>query len=288
MGQSCTKVVSNTHPGVVDLYVFPRTHEALHMSPPCCKVEAFLRYKNIPYMLHCTTDFAVSPNGRLPFAVIDNKVMAESEVIIEELLRNERYSAKSLEPSLSPHQLREGRTLHVALEYGMRFNVMRWQLVDHLDWVVDSSRDYAPSVPRWILSAVLSSKNRDTAIATLNGCGHGDKSQELYHAEFLEDVKNLEGMIQETGGNFILTKDRPCRYDAEVYSMLHLIRISASIKDDAPGAIYALASPTIQQYIARMDALCFPDMESQLKNHQVLEQDFSKLQWVPTTSDEAR
>jgi hypothetical protein len=237
--------MKNTKEGVVDLYVFPRTHEAIHMSPPCCKVEAFLRYSNIPYMLHCTTDFDVSPNGRLPFAVIDDKVIAESELIIEALLSSDRYPAKANQPALTPQQLRAGRTLHVALEYGMRFNVMRWQLVDHLDWVVDSSRDYAPSVPRWILSAVLSSKNRDTAIQTLNGCGHGDKSQEYYHAEFLEDVKTLEAMIEETGNNFILTRDRPSRYDAEVYSMLHLIRIAAGIKSDAPGAIYALESKAI-------------------------------------------
>lgn len=289
MGQSCSsKIVHNTKAGVVDLYVFPRTHQALHMSPPCCKIEAFLRYNSIPYFLHCTTDFDSSPNGRLPYAVIDNKVMAESELIIEYLLEHERY-AKSKQPALSARENRVGRTLHVALEYGMRFNVMRWQLVDHLDWVVDSSRDYAPSVPRWVLAAVLSSKNRSTAIATLNGCGHGDKTHAHFHADLLEDVKTIEAMIQETGDKFILSSDKPSRWDAEVYSMLHLLRISESIKADAPGAVYALASSTIVNYIERMDAICFPDMEEQLKNHEVLEQDFSECQWTtkkvePTTA----
>lgn len=284
MGQSCSKVVTkNTQQDVVDLYVFPRTHEAIHMSPPCCKVETFLRFAKIPYLLHCTTDFAVSPTERLPFAIIDNEVIADSENIIERLLQSPKYcppSALCPHP-LSPKELRIGRTLHAALEFSMRFNVMRWQLVDHLDWVVDSSVDYAPRVPRWILKTVLSSKNRQTAIDTLNGCGHGDLSQQEYHEKLLGDVKMIEGYLEETGEDgFILTKYHPSRFDAEVFAMLHLLRISDSIKDDAPGMLYAMKSPIITSYIKRMDELCFPDMSDQLANHNVMEQDFSKLQWI--------
>lgn len=282
MGQSCSNVVNkNKQVDVVDLYVFPRTHEALHMSPPCCKVETFLRFAKIPYNLHCTTDFAISPTERLPFAVIDNEVVTDSEAIIERLLQSPKYcppNAACPHP-LSAKELRIGRTLHAALEFSMRFNVMRWQLVDHLDWVVDSSIDYAPSVPRWILKAVLSSKNRDVAISTLNGCGHGDLSHDEYHEKLLGDVKMLEGYIEETGA-FILTKDHPSRFDAEVFAMLHLLRIADSIKADAPGVMYALSSAVILGYLSRMDALCFPDMKEQLKNHNVMEQDFSKLQWM--------
>lgn len=284
MGQSCSSVVpKNSQPGVVDLYVFPRTHDALHMSPPCCKIETFVRFAKIPYILHCTTDFAASPTERLPFAIIDNEIVADSENIIERLLQSPKYCPPT---GLCPHpltakELRIGRTIHAALEFSMRFNVMRWQLVDHLDWVVDSSVDYAPSVPRWILKAVLNSKNRQAAIDTLNGCGHGDLTQQEYHDKLLGDVKMIEGYLEETGDNgFILTKDHPSRFDAEVFAMLHLLRISDSIKADAPGVQYALASPVILGYLKRMDDLCFPDMKEQLKNHNVMVQDFSKLQWM--------
>lgn len=291
MGQSCSKATTkNKQQDVVDLFVFPRTHEAIHMSPPCCKVETFLRLAKIPYYLHCTTDFSISPTERLPCAIIDNEIVADSELIIERLLQNPKYCPPSAvcPHSLSDRELRIGRTLHAALEYSMRFNVMRWQLVDHLDWVVDSSVDYAPSVPRWILKAVLNSKNRQTAIDTLNGSGHGDLTHEQYHDKLLGDVKMIEGYLQDTDGQFILTKGQPSRYDPEVYAMLHLLRISDSIKADAPGVQYALSSKTITDYIARMDALCFPDMKEQLKNHNLLEQDFSKLQWMPAAEKEKK
>lgn len=294
MGNSCSSAsqTKNTKPGVVDLFVFPRTSKDIHMSPPCCKIEAFLRYNRIPYILHTTTDFAVSPNDRLPFAIVDDKPIAESELIIEALIHSKKKQYISEEfvvnRDLTEKQSRLGRTICRLMEYPMRFGIARWQLVDHLDWVVDSSRDYAPSVPRWILKSVLSSKNRNTQIETLNGCGHGDKTQEHYHQELLDDVKAIEGFLQDVGGEdgFIVTSGKPSRYDAEVYAMMHLIRIAESIKDDCPGAKYALSSTTIQNYLKKMDALCFPDMAKQLEQHQLEKQDFSELQWLPKENSE--
>ena len=257
MGCSTSNTASvNSTPGVVDLYVFPRTSAALHLSPPCMKVESFLRWNKIPYIAHLTTDFSFSPTGRLPCAIIKNKLVADSEHIISELI-----SAYNILPpaSMTPKLEREGRLVRVALEYATRYHVMRWQLVDHFDWVVDSSKEYAPSVPRWILKQAISAKNRNPAIDMLNTHGQGDLSQAEFHAEFLEDVKTVEGMVAETGA-FIVTADAPSRYDATVYSILNIIRVAEAIKDDAPGAQYVTNSRVLQDYLRRMDHMCFPDM----------------------------
>lgn len=269
MGCSNSTPVANKTPGVVDLFVFPRTSAVLHLSPPCFKVEAFLRWTKIPYSVHFVTDLSVSPTGRLPCAIINDKVVTDSEMIISELIAAFNIAP----PSMSAKQERDGRTLRVAMEYATRFHVMRWQLVDHFDWVVDASREYAPSVPRWILSAAISQKSRKPAIEMLNVHGEGDLSHDHFHAEFLEDMKTVESMVAETGA-FVVTTDAPSRFDAAVYAMLNIVRVAEVIQSDAPGAQYLFKSAVLQQYLQCLDNLCFPDKAVLLKGHAVAEQHF--------------
>ena len=277
---SSSPAVTNTRPGVVDLYVFPRTSKILHLSPPCLKVEAFLRWNKIPYIVHLATDLSVSPTGRLPCAIVKDKVVADSELIIAELIQ--AYGIVP-PPSMTPKRDRQGRLIRVALEYATRYHVMRWQIVDHFEWVVDSSREYAPSVPRWVLKQAISSMNRKPAIDMLNTHGQGDMSHDQFHGELLEDVKMVESMIAETGGNFIVTEDAPTKYDAAVYSILNIIRVADGIKDDAVGAVYVANSAVLQEYLRRLDSMCFPDMQILMKNHTASLQDFSTVStWMPS------
>jgi hypothetical protein len=271
-----TKLVANQKNGVVDLFIFPRTSKCIHLSPPCLKVESFLRWNKIPYIAHLVTDLSISPTGRLPCAVINNKLIADSELILSELIIAFGIKQEKLDAKMEC----QGRLARVALEYATRWHIARWQLVDHLDWIVDSSQEYAPSVPRWVMKAAISQMNRKPVIEMLNTHGQGDLTHQHFHEELLQDVKNVESMIAESGG-FIVTSDSPTRYDASVYAIMNIIRVADSIKSDSPGAVYVGESKILQQYIKRMDQLCFPDAASLMKiGNTVASQDFSQLTWL--------
>jgi hypothetical protein len=275
MGCSSSDLAKNSvnqKEGVVDLFIFPRTTRSIQLSPACFKVESFLRWNKIPYIAHCVTDLGVSPTGRLPCAIIRNKLVADSELIISELIL--AYGIK--EDHVTPKAQREGRLVRVALEYATRWHIARWQLVDHFDWTVDASREYAPSVPRIVLKAAISRMNRTPVIDMLNTHGQGDLSRDHFHDELLKDLQTVEGMISDNGGGFIVTTDRPSRFDATVYAMLNIIRVAEEIKQDAPGALFVFQSAVLQQYIKRMDDLCFPDAPALMKaGASVAVQDFS-------------
>ncbi|WP_051131964.1 Tom37 metaxin N-terminal-like domain-containing protein [Legionella tunisiensis] len=70
---------------MITLYQFPGIWGLPNASPFCLKIETYLRMAEIPYEIRFLRDPRKSPKGKLPFIKIDDKLIPDSEIIIDYL-----------------------------------------------------------------------------------------------------------------------------------------------------------------------------------------------------------
>ncbi|XP_020623533.1 failed axon connections homolog [Orbicella faveolata] len=73
--------------GTVVLHQMPPNNRVLNVSPPCLKLEAYLRMNNIPY--ESDYSFNMSSKGKVPWIEYNGKSVADSNFIIRFL--NEEF-----------------------------------------------------------------------------------------------------------------------------------------------------------------------------------------------------
>ncbi|MDI9817569.1 MULTISPECIES: glutathione S-transferase family protein [unclassified Legionella] len=72
---------------MIILYQYPGVWGLPNASPFCLKIETYLRMAEIPYEIRFMMNPAKAPKGKLPFIKIDDETIADSELIIEYLIR---------------------------------------------------------------------------------------------------------------------------------------------------------------------------------------------------------
>ncbi|MCI5064736.1 glutathione S-transferase N-terminal domain-containing protein [bacterium] len=114
---------------MIELYQYPRLLGVPNMSPPCMKVEGYLKLSGAPHRVCAVHNPSSSPSGRLPYIVDGSTQLAESAVILQYLER--QYGAE-----IDAHLSREQKVLGHAL----------LRMCDgHLYWVGLYSRWYDSS-----------------------------------------------------------------------------------------------------------------------------------------------
>ncbi|WED42104.1 glutathione S-transferase family protein [Legionella cardiaca] len=71
---------------MIILYQFPGVWGLPNASPFCLKIETYLRMAEIPYEIRFVMNPKKAPKGKLPFIKIDDKVIPDSEFIIDYLV----------------------------------------------------------------------------------------------------------------------------------------------------------------------------------------------------------
>ncbi|MEQ9369404.1 MAG: glutathione S-transferase N-terminal domain-containing protein [Coleofasciculus chthonoplastes F3-SA18-01] len=76
---------------MITLYTAPSFWGLPSISPPCMKLETWLRMANLPYQTVIVTaqDFAIAPKGKIPFISYKGKLFGDSTLIIEMLKQAE-------------------------------------------------------------------------------------------------------------------------------------------------------------------------------------------------------
>ncbi len=73
------------------LYQFPRHNDGSNtfpnLSPFCVKLETYLKIANIPYKNVFGYNFTKNPKGQMPYIALDNKIIGDSSLIIDELIK---------------------------------------------------------------------------------------------------------------------------------------------------------------------------------------------------------
>ena len=257
----------------VHLYQLMRGRWTPNVSPPCLKVEIFLRLHKIPYEAHDASQ-QQGPEGRWPWITHKGKTVSDSIRIIEYLTSAFDVPAEGLTTS----QVGDFIGLRRVLEDSLYFCVVRHMLVD--EWRANM-RYATAAIPDAFLQ-LLYLFIRGNEIAKLNMTNIGDLSYDEYHAVFRDDLKFVDAMLRRncpgvyageksraTRPKYILGTDRPTVADCVAVAHLLGLEMYNHVKEfpvTAEATFFNSAEgEAVRAYAAAMAAEAYPDMDTLLQ-----------------------
>ncbi|CDZ77074.1 hypothetical protein BN59_01353 [Legionella massiliensis] len=197
---------------MIKLYQFPGFWGLPNASPFCLKLETYLRLADIPYEIKFLSDPRKAPKGKLPFIKIDDKTIADSEIIID-------FLKGKLGDQLDGNLRKEQRALSVVLDSSFAERLywiivyMRWQYEPN--WVHVKSAFFA-KLPL-ILKLFLPNIVRKSTLKALHNQGMGRHSYD----EVLEmGYKFLDAIADILGDKKYFLGDEPSTIDATAFALL--------------------------------------------------------------------
>ncbi len=185
-----------------------------NLSPFCAKLETYLRITEIPYKPGKFSR-AQAPKGKVPYVVLDGKVMGDSHLIIEVL--EKRLAAEGKQPLDAGLTARDAATAHVVrrtLEEGTYFVGLytRW----HSDAGYAATRDeFKKFVPGFILPLIRRGQR-----AKLHEQGTGRHTADEVTAIGAADIAAVAELL---GDRPFLLGDAPRTVDCTLYAILEAI-----------------------------------------------------------------
>lgn len=221
-----------------------------NFSPFCTKLETYLRMAEIPHEVR-DADPRGAPKGKMPYAELDGRPVADSQVIIDALAPSHR----GLDAHLTPEQQATGHCVRRMLEEATYFVVLyaRWLDEESFRVLAPEFGKLFPAVLRPILFPIIRRKIRSTL--QLQGTGR--------HA--LADAcaggaRDFDAISAILGANEYLLGDRPSSYDATVFAFLEA---TLGFPYDSPLRVHVAGKTNLVAYRARMRGRYFPELEEQ-------------------------
>lgn len=198
---------------MVNLYSFGEGLGVIDSSPFVVKVDAFLRMAHIEFThVPSLNNLKQAPKGKLPFIVIGDQTIADSQQIIDYFQSDEKTN---LDKHLSEQQRAQCYLLSKSLEENL-YNILmysRWCRDDTWPIIRDTFFSTLPMPIRQILPAMLRRKTKkglyDQGIAR-----HSDQELQIMMRKNMQALSNLLTDSQYFFG------DRPCSFDASAFGFL--------------------------------------------------------------------
>lgn len=232
----------------IQLFVAPAGPEVLNYSPPCMKVEVWMKLAGLSYRTITATRFTDlwrAPKGKVPYIVDGDDIVADSEIIIAFLSR--KYSV-DLDHGLRPEQKAIARALERMLNEHTYWCLVYFRYVDVQDWVVYRRALCAGS--SGLMRLYCSIALRPRILRYLWNQGLGRHTAEEVCTRLNQDWAALSEIL---GERHFLMGARPTTIDASAYSYITNMYLAPI----APKAKALLDRyPNLIAYTARMDALC--------------------------------
>lgn len=228
-----------------------------NVSPPCMKLETWLRMAGLPYEL-APLDFAQAPKGKIPYIIEeDGTRMGDSTLIIEHL---KSKHGKDLDAGLTAEQ----RAISLAFRRMMKEN---------LYWVIVYARykvEPGASVYRQMLidnmgplpeelRAAAADRLRASVLEQLQGHGLGRHTQE---EAYLIGRQDLAAISEFLGQKPYFMGEQPTLVDATAYAIVSNIielPIESAVKD------FGLSRANLVSYCQRMRERFFPELRSEAR-----------------------
>ncbi|TPX55137.1 hypothetical protein PhCBS80983_g05565 [Powellomyces hirtus] len=201
---------------IVILYQFvaPKDVPVTSMSPPCIKLEAYLRLAKVPYIDRRVVTAAKSPKKTAPYAEYNGVTKADSNVIIDWL--EEIGVSPGLDGHLTELDRAQSEAFRYLIEEGMYWHMVysRWQ--HEPNWARTRAIFFA-TVPAWMRTA-LGAYVRGLFVKGLYSQHVGRHTFE----EVLQmNRKCVEALSDLLGGKkYFLSDTRPSLLDATAYAHL--------------------------------------------------------------------
>lgn len=235
---------------MIRLYQFPSIWGLPNASPFCLKVETYLRLAKIPYEVKKIMDPRGAPKAKLPFIKIDDKTIADSELIIDFL---KAKFGNALDENLSNEQ----KALAVLIDDSF---------TEHLYWIILYSRwQYEPNwqhVKKAFFAKLpaftkifLPNLIRKKTLQTLYFQGMGRHSYD----EILEmGYKTLDAIATILGDKKFFLGDKPSTIDATAFAFLMNI---VWVPFDDAFKTHLNKAENILAYCDRMWSTYYPELE---------------------------
>lgn len=197
---------------MITLYQFPGIWGLPNTSPFCMKLETYLRMADIPFEIKFVKDPRKAPKGKLPFIKIDEKTIADTELIIN-------YLKAKFGDVLDKNLNKEQKALSVILDNTFTERLywiivyMRWQYEPNWCTVKQAFFAKIPGYMKLFVPAVI----RRSVIKTLYAQGTGRHSYD----EILEmGYKTLDAIANLLAGKKYFHGNEPSSIDAVAFGFL--------------------------------------------------------------------
>ncbi|KAL9961719.1 hypothetical protein ACROYT_G030719 [Oculina patagonica] len=235
-------------PGTVVLHQFPPFDPVVSASPPCLKLETFLRMTKIPY--ENEHGFEFSKKGKLPWIEFNGQEIADSNFCIE-------FLKKKFQVDIDSHL----STIEKAIAHSIRT-----MLEENTYWTIVYYRwcsDYAPvirekwfgDVPfpvRHLLFYLMQRHIRKDLWS--HGIGRHSE-QELYRI----GEKDLLAVSEILGHKKFLFGEKPCLADAALFAF---IAAFTWYNPESPLGLFTKSkAKNLDEHAKRMKELYYPDWD---------------------------
>jgi len=236
-------------PGTVVLHQFPRSMFNVIMgSPPCLKLETFLRMTKIPFESEYVVTF--SKKGKMPWIEFNGQAIADSNFCIRFLEKEFQVDADS---HLSATERAIGHSIRTMLEENTFWTIAYTRWVS--DYGTDSREKMLGHLPAPVKYLTIC---RVTRRMKNNLWSHGigrHTEQELYGIA----ERDLLAVSDILGEKRFLFGDKPCLADASLFAF---IVTSAWEFPKCPiGELIKSKAKNLDQHAQRMKELYYPDWD---------------------------
>ncbi len=132
------------------LYQLPALWDCFSASSFCAKLEAFLRWQNIPYTAVAVHDMRGAPKGKVPYIEDENGKLGDSNLIIEYLSKKHGLNPDA---SLTTEQKAIARSMRYMCEESLYWAGVYLRWVDEPGAVIIKKEVFgkAPLIVRWLI-----------------------------------------------------------------------------------------------------------------------------------------
>lgn len=231
---------------MITLYQFHAGWGLPNVSPPCMKVETYLRMANLPYRVVPLSDPRKAPKGKLPYIDDSGSSVADSTFILDHL--KTRYG-DTLDATLNAGERAQATALRVMMEEHLYWCVAYSRWIDDANWP-RTKRQYFGGMPpllRDLVPNILRRKMRRTLYA--QGIGR-HTAAEIYRL----GRNDLTAIATFLGDKSFMLGEQPTSLDATAYACLAnivCVPVTSPLKD------FGLEQKNIVDYCARMRSRCF-------------------------------
>jgi glutathione S-transferase len=131
---------------MIRLYQLPAPWDVCSASPFCAKLEAFLRWQNIPYESIIVRSRKGAPKNKIPYIDMDGRRIGDSGIIIETLIHERNLNPHA---GLTAEQLAAARSFRYLCEESLYWAMVHFRFIDEAGWQ-QIRKAYFAFLPAWL------------------------------------------------------------------------------------------------------------------------------------------
>ena len=232
---------------MIKLHQFKSTFGLPNLSPPCMKLECFLKMAELPYEEIILSNPAKAPKGKGPYIEDGNVCIGDSTLIIHYL--QEKHGI-DLDQGLTDKQRAEALALQVMLEEHLYWVIVYSRWIDDTNW--PTIRDLFFGNMPFFIRPLITNMARKSVVKALHGHGIGRHTPEEIYDFGKRDVKAVADYL---GDKPFMMGDTPTLIDAAVYAVIANI---LAVPMESPLQSYTAKSPNLAAHSKRMQERYFP------------------------------